>query len=216
MSFELVMQIVWMAETTRRQSRKPTGYWRSRRTSHVPRQVVAHSDKGHIDRIVAVRLVFSIWIHVLSCTLTYFNRDLLHTHTRLMALCPVLPRWTGTRKVKPVWILLKQDTVSGSGISWAICKCAPRSRQITMPAAHHSVFSQAGCPSCCPTNSVKALKAQQRSVSRFKKERGLNLWYRLQGITIIHVSWLAAFKINKTATVPHMICSDNYYYCYVR
>jgi len=24
---------------------------------------------------------------------------------------------------------------------------------------HHSVFSQAGCPSCCPTNSVKALKA---------------------------------------------------------
>jgi len=30
--------------------------------------------------------------------------------------------------------------VSGSGISWAICKSAPRSRQITMPASHHSVF----------------------------------------------------------------------------
>jgi len=24
---------------------------------------------------------------------------------------------------------------------------------------HHSVFLQAGCPSCCPNNSVKALKA---------------------------------------------------------
>jgi len=24
---------------------------------------------------------------------------------------------------------------------------------------HHSSFIQAGCPSCCPTNSVKALKA---------------------------------------------------------
>ena len=24
--------------------------------------------------------------------------------------------------------------------SWAICKSAPRSRQITMPAPHHSVF----------------------------------------------------------------------------
>ena len=24
----------------------------------------------------------------------------------------------GTRKVKPIWILLKQETVSGSGISW--------------------------------------------------------------------------------------------------
>jgi len=27
------------------------------------------------------------------------------------------------------------------------------------PAPYHSVFLQAGCPSCCPTNSVKALKA---------------------------------------------------------
>ena len=49
--------------------------------------------------------------------------------------------------------------MSGSGISWAICKSAPRSRQITMPAAHHSDFLQAGCPSCHPTNSVKAQKA---------------------------------------------------------
>ena len=41
------------------------------------------------------------------------------THTRLTALCPGLPGWAGTRKVKPIWILLKQETVSGSGISWA-------------------------------------------------------------------------------------------------
>ena len=37
---------------------------------------------------------------------------------------------------------------------------APHSRQITTPAPHHSVFLQAGCPSCRPTNSVKALKAK--------------------------------------------------------
>ena len=49
--------------------------------------------------------------------------------------------------------------MSGSGITWAICKSAPRSRQITMPALHYSSFLQAGCPSCRPTNSVKALKA---------------------------------------------------------
>ena len=30
--------------------------------------------------------------------------------------------------------------MSGSGISWAICKSASRSRQITTPASHHSVF----------------------------------------------------------------------------
>ena len=63
-----------------------------------------------------------------------------HTHTLLTALCPGLPRWAGTRTIKPIWILLKQETVSGSGISWAICKCALRSRQINMPAPHHSVF----------------------------------------------------------------------------
>jgi len=64
-----------------------------------------------------------------------------HTHTRLTTLCPGLPQWAGTRKVKSMWILLKQKTVSGSGISWAICKSAPRSRQITMPAPHCPVFS---------------------------------------------------------------------------
>jgi len=42
-----------------------------------------------------------------------------HTHTRLMALCPGLPGSAGTRKAKPIWILLKQETVRGSGISWA-------------------------------------------------------------------------------------------------
>jgi len=78
-----------------------------------------------------------------------------------VALFPGLPRWAGTRKVKQIWILLKHKTVSGSGsgISWAICKSAPRSRQITTSAPHHSSFLQARCPSCRPTNSVKAQKA---------------------------------------------------------
>ena len=79
-----------------------------------------------------------------------------HTHT---FNGPGLPGWAGTRKVKPIWILLKQESVSGGGISWAICKSAPCSRQITTTAPHHSVFLQAWCPSCQPTNSIKALKA---------------------------------------------------------
>jgi len=37
--------------------------------------------------------------------------------------------------------LLKQETVSGSGIRWAIGKSAHRSRQITTPAPHHSFFT---------------------------------------------------------------------------
>jgi len=78
-----------------------------------------------------------------------------HTYTRLTALCPGLPGWTGTRKVKPISILLKQETVSGSGIHWAVCKSAPRSRQITMPAPHRSVFYR-----------PDALPVAQRTVSK--------------------------------------------------
>jgi len=78
-----------------------------------------------------------------------------HTHTHLTALFPGLPRWAGTRKVKPIWILLKQETVSGSSISWAICKSARCSRQITTPAPHHSVFYR---PDALPTAQPTALK----------------------------------------------------------
>jgi len=44
--------------------------------------------------------------------------------------------------------------VSGRGISWAICKSAPRSRQITTPAPHHSVFYRPNAlPAAQPTAS---------------------------------------------------------------
>jgi len=80
-----------------------------------------------------------------------FNTD---THTRLTALCPGLPGWAGTRNVKPIWILLKQETVSGSGICWAVCKSAPHSRQITTPAPHRSVFYRPDAlPAAQPTAS---------------------------------------------------------------
>ena len=39
----------------------------------------------------------------------------MHTHTHLTALCPGLPKWAGTTEVKT-----NLETVSGSGISWAI------------------------------------------------------------------------------------------------
>ena len=41
-----------------------------------------------------------------------------------------------------------------SGISWALCKSAPRSRQITMPTPHHSVFYRPDAlPAAQPTAS---------------------------------------------------------------
>ena len=77
-----------------------------------------------------------------------------HTHTGLATLCPGLLGWAGTRKVKPIWNLLKQETVSGSGIRWAICKSAPCSRQITTSGPHHSVFYRPDAlPAAQPTVS---------------------------------------------------------------
>jgi len=50
--------------------------------------------------------------------------------------------------------LLEQETVSGSGITWAICKSAPRPREMTMPAPHHSVFYRPDAlPAAKPTAS---------------------------------------------------------------
>ena len=84
----------------------------------------------------------------------HISRWITHTHTRSTALFPGLPGWAGTRKVKPIWILVKQETVSGSGISWAICKSAPRSRPITTPAPHYSVFYRPDAlPAAQPTVS---------------------------------------------------------------
>ena len=45
--------------------------------------------------------------------------------------------------------------MSGSGISWDICKSATRSRQITMPVPHHSVFYR---PDALPATQPTASK----------------------------------------------------------
>jgi len=41
--------------------------------------------------------------------------------------------------------------------SYKTCKAPVKS---SAPTNQHPVFLQAGCPSCCPTNSVKALKGK--------------------------------------------------------
>jgi len=91
-----------------------------------------------------------------------------YTHTRLTALCPGLPGWAGTRKEKPIWILLKQERVSGSGISWAICKSAPRFRQIITPTPHHSVFYR-----------PDALPAAQPTASKHSRQLTLDITFIL-------------------------------------
>ena len=82
-------------------------------------------------------------------TLVYCDKSLnrsSYRHTQYTHTLPFNGPFSGTTRVsryqkgKPTWILLKQQTASGSGISWAICKSARCSRQITMSATHHSLF----------------------------------------------------------------------------
>jgi len=75
--------------------------------------------------------------------------------TCLTALCP---------GPKTIWILLKQETVSGSGISWATCKSVPRSRQIITPALHYSLFYR-----------PDALPATQPTASKHWRQTNLSL-----------------------------------------
>ena len=132
-----------------------------------------------------------------SCKcLAYLNNKCTHTHTHLTALCPGLPRWAGTRKVKSIWILWKQEIESGSGISWNICKSAPRSRQITTPAPHHSVFYR-----------PDALPAAQPTVSKhWRHIWTTNATTQNQQIYIIHVQIIMFLEVCehfKTKTFPH-------------
>ena len=104
----------------------------------------------------------------------------MSTHTRLLALFPGLSGWAGTRKVKPIWILLIQETVSGSGSSWAICKSALRSRQITMPAPQHSVFYR-----------PDALHATQPTASKHWRHKLVMKCYR--NLRWLHWHWFGLY-----------------------
>jgi len=94
---------------------------------------------------------FSRYINLCVCVLCIlYSKRLRYTHTQ-----PFNSPFSRTAWVKPIWILLKQETVSGSGISWDICKSTTRSRQITMPAPHHSVFYR---PDALPAAQPTATK----------------------------------------------------------
>ena len=105
-----------------------------------------------------------------------------HTHTRLTALFPGLPKWASTRTVKPIWILLKQETVSGS---MQVCT----SLQTDNHASNAPLsFLQAGCPSCRPTNNMKALKGYPCFILY-----NISIWDQTHDI---HISGLSTYAIS--------------------
>jgi len=81
-----------------------------------------------------------------------------HTHTRLTALCPGL-YYTRVSRYQKGKTNLDFTEARDSEWQWyqlghTICKSAPRSRQITTPAPHHSVFYRPDAlPAAQPTVS---------------------------------------------------------------
>ena len=79
-------------------------------------------------------LTNDIWCPLsLTIDLTFsgYVLSLIHTHTHTHPFNGPFSRITQAsryQKGKTKMDLLQQETVSGSGISWAICKSAPRSR----------------------------------------------------------------------------------------
>jgi len=75
-------------------------------------------------RLIPVAIPAVLPLSPIPIAVQLFKANHTHTHPFNSAL-------SGTTQ---------QETVSGSGISWDICKSAPCYRQITMPAPHRSVF----------------------------------------------------------------------------
>jgi len=96
-----------------------------------------------VERVVLAAAACNNHSQQLNSTARLLQWSHTHTHTHTHSFNGPFKGTTRVnqyQKGKPIWILLEQETVSGSGISWAVCKSAPRSRQIATPAPHHSVF----------------------------------------------------------------------------
>ena len=70
------------------------------------------NDLAASETRVAVEHLLRLWV---TCTNhRQSGRKWQSTHTCLTALCPGLPGWASTRKVKPIWILLNRQWVAAA------------------------------------------------------------------------------------------------------
>ena len=100
--------------------------YRARWKSFTSVCVFLQENKANVKKIVADHVKQSnSWSHT-------------HTFNGLFSRTTWVSRH---QKGKPFWILLKQEMMDSSGISWTICKSfAPHSRQTTTSVPHHSIF----------------------------------------------------------------------------
>ena len=64
--------------------------------------------------------------------------------------------------------------MSGSGVSWAICKSASRPRQITTPVPHHSSFFTGRMPFLPPNQQCQSTEGNQSTEGRYQYIKNYN------------------------------------------
>ena len=147
-------------------SRPITFWWLWTATEHEPhcRHVPLTKFEGGLNLLHEADDDADIWLEPTAysecstCKITH-THALTHTpsltHARTFNGPLSRNTWVSQyQKGKTNLDLLKQEIVSGSGISRAIRKSAPRSRQITTPTPHHSVFYRPyALPAAQPTAS---------------------------------------------------------------
>ena len=153
------------------------------------------------ERSIYFTFVVDNLLHWISLAWSHLYTTHTHTHTHpFNGPFLGLPRWAGTRKVKPIWILLKQETVSGSGI-----KCAPCSRQITTPAPHHSVFYRPDAlPAAQPTVSQHWRHTCKKYIYSFCKNSYSPMLINRKVHNIKYKTWISVYstKVDTHNQVP--------------
>jgi len=103
---------------------------------------------------------------------------------------------------------MKQETVSGSGISWAICKSAPRSRQITMPAPHQS--QPDALPATKPTASNKSNRIPYQMFTVISVPWMVNVIF----VSIVRCSFVHRQVCVRVAQY-YCVCTFLSYFCHI-
>jgi len=103
-------------------------------------------------------------------------------------------------EVKSIWILLKQEAVSGSGISWVICISASHPRQIATQAPHHSLNRWGG-----KLNHL----LMAYSLSNICRK---NCWNRTTTVKIVAGGWVVYFFGTQCISMPHKQSNAKFHY----
>jgi len=96
----------------------------------------------------------------------YFHHH--HHHNRFTALFRLPPGWAGARR-ELLDFMVQGKINRGRHTDHLAGRHSIQTNQCLPPPSPH--FLQAGCPSCRPTNSVKALKTISQDISYTKSHR---------------------------------------------